>query len=608
MKESKFVDQNKAKWHDYEKDLRNKESRAARLNQLFIQVTDDLSYARTFYKNRSVKVYLNGLAQKLFNDLYRNQSGSWAAFIRFWKFDLPMLVHDCRKEFRISFIVFLLAFGIGVLSSYYDLNFARLILGNRYVEMTIQNIQNNDPMAVYKDGDKTFMFLYITFNNLRVALETFVMGCFFSIGALFRLIYNGIMLGAFQYFFIERGLFIESFLTVWQHGTLEISCIIIAGAAGITLGKGLLFPGTYSRTQSFKISAFRGLKIFIGIAPIIVLAAFIESFFTRFTELNDYVRLMVILFSLAFVLIYFVWYPWFLAKRHKMPLFKTDKVTFKQEPVFDFSGIMTADEMMGTAFRYIMQHKVWIMLMTMGIALVHSSLALADDIVNGFDGQDSAINNIFQTDTLNLHFFCGLFTLTIMQYVTILRIYKLSGQPYAPGFMPKFKLFCASFIIALLLLGVTYLNPLLAIIIIVGFAPFASLAVYQGYAEHRFLPFIGGTIPLLAGSWGKLLWNSAKIFIFLAIFFLLLNTPLINGYLQSLYMGFGKDTVVSHRIHLFMVTFANILLFALFYVFQIVTSAISYYAYLETTTAKSLKQRIEKFGKRNIIFGFEKEN
>lgn len=608
MKESKFVDQNKAKWHEYEKDLRNKKSRTARLSQLFIQVTDDLSYARTFYKYRSVRVYLNGLAQKLFNDLYRNQTGSWAAFIRFWKFDLPMLVHDCRKEFRISFIVFLLAFGIGVLSSYYDLNFARLILGEKYVEMTIQNIQNNDPMAVYKDGDKTYMFLYITFNNLRVALETFVMGCFFSIGALFRLIYNGIMLGAFQYFFIERGLFIESFLTVWQHGTLEISCIIIAGAAGITLGKGLLFPGTYSRTQSFKISAFRGLKIFIGIAPIIVLAAFIESFFTRFTELNDYVRLMVILLSLAFVLIYFVWYPWFLAKRHKMPFFKTDKVTFKQEPVFDFSAITTADEMMGNAFRYIMQHKVWIMLITIGFALVHSSLALADDIVNGIDASVGTIDNIFQTNTLNLHFFCGLFTLTVMQTATVLRIYKLLGQPYASGFMPKFKLVLSSFIISCILLAINYLNPFIAVILTVVLPSLAFLALYQGYAERRFLPFIGGTMPLLSGSWGKLLWNSTKIFIFLAIFFFLLNTPFINGYLQGLYLGFGKDSVVSHRIQLFMVTFTNISLFALFYVFQIITSAVSYYAYLETTTAKSLKQRIEKFGKRNIIFGFEKES
>ncbi|HEX2936381.1 MAG TPA: stage II sporulation protein M [Bacteroidales bacterium] len=606
MKESKFVDQNKAKWQDYERDLRNKESRAARLSQLFIQVTDDLSYARTFYKNRSVKIYLNGLAQKLFNDLYRNQTGSWAAFIRFWKFDLPMLVHDCRKEFRISFIVFLLAFGIGVLSSYYDLNFARLILGERYVEMTIQNIKNNDPLAVYKDGDKTFMFLYITFNNLRVALETFVLGCFFSIGTLFRLIYNGIMLGTFQYFFIERGLFKESFLTVWQHGTLEISCIIIAGAAGITLGKGLLFPGTYSRTQSFKISAFRGLKIFIGIAPIIVLAAFIESFFTRFTELNDYVRLMVILFSLAFVLIYFVWYPWFLAKRHPMPLLKTDKVTFKQEPVFDFSGIMTADEMMGSAFRYIMQHKVWIMLMTMGFALVHASLALADDIVNGFGGQDSLVYNIFQTNTLNLHFFCGLFTLSIMQYLVVLRIHKLLGHPFNQGFSHRFKLVLSSVIISFVLLGINYLNPFVTVIITVVLPSFAFLLVYQGYAEQRFLP-LGGTIALLSRSWGKLLWNSAKIFIFLAIFFMLLNTPLINSYLQSLYMGFGKDTIVSHRIHLFMVTFTNIALFALFYVFQIITSAISYYAFLETATAKSLKQRIEKLGKRNIIFGFEKE-
>ena len=89
---------------------------------------------------------------------------------------------------------------------------------------------------------------------------------------------NGIMVGAFQYFFYDQGLLRESFLTIWTHGTLEIAAIIIAGAAGMTMGKGLIFPGTLSRLQAFQISARRGLKIMIGIAPIIILAGFIEGY------------------------------------------------------------------------------------------------------------------------------------------------------------------------------------------------------------------------------------------------------------------------------------------------------------------------------------------
>ena len=54
MKESDFINQNKAKWLEVEKNLTKAEVSPSDTSKLFVQVTDDLSYARTFYKNRSV--------------------------------------------------------------------------------------------------------------------------------------------------------------------------------------------------------------------------------------------------------------------------------------------------------------------------------------------------------------------------------------------------------------------------------------------------------------------------------------------------------------------------------------------------------------------------
>jgi uncharacterized membrane protein SpoIIM required for sporulation len=101
----------------------------------------------------------------------------------------------------------------------------------------------------------------------------------------------------------------ESLLAVWLHGTLEISAIIVAGCAGITMGNGWLFPKTYTRLESFKRSAKRGVKIIIGTVPIFITAGFIESYITRHTELPDIIRLLIILLSLTFVLFYYVIYP-----------------------------------------------------------------------------------------------------------------------------------------------------------------------------------------------------------------------------------------------------------------------------------------------------------
>ena len=82
------------------------------------------------------------------------------------------------------------------------------------------------------------------------------------------------MLGSFQYFFFSKGLGFQSVLVIWIHGTLEISAIVLAGAAGLILGNSFLFPKTYTRMASIQKGAKDGLKIVIGLIPIFIVAAF----------------------------------------------------------------------------------------------------------------------------------------------------------------------------------------------------------------------------------------------------------------------------------------------------------------------------------------------
>jgi uncharacterized membrane protein SpoIIM required for sporulation len=242
MKETRFIAQNKEKWLESETLLTSPVKDPEKLSNLFTQVVDDLSFSRTYYKNRSVRVYLNKIAREYFSIIYNLRKEKKNHFKLFWLDELPQIILYCKKQLLISFIVFVLAACIGVFSSYKDPQFATTILGESYVSMTKENIEKGDPMAVYKKGHQVDMFLGITLNNLMVAFRTYVFGIFLAIGSLAILLYNGIMVGCFQFFFIERGLLAESALTIWLHGTLEISSIILAGGAGLTLGSGLVFP------------------------------------------------------------------------------------------------------------------------------------------------------------------------------------------------------------------------------------------------------------------------------------------------------------------------------------------------------------------------------
>jgi uncharacterized membrane protein SpoIIM required for sporulation len=309
MRESAFLKKNTAKWQEFEQLLSEPAINPDRLADLFVRVTDDLSYARTQYPDSRTTLYLNTLAAKIHLSIYRNRKEKKNRFILFWRDELPALFFAARRQFLYSFLIFLLAALIGAVSAAHDPTFVRLILGDSYVNMTLANIEKGDPMAVYKSDGQVDMFLGITYNNIKVSFYAFAAGIFLSFGTGFILLSNGIMLGAFQYFFYQKGLLLTSFLTIWIHGTLEISVIIIAGAAGLVMGNSLLFPGTYSRLESFKRGAAQGLKIVVGLVPVFIAAGFLESFVTRLTHWHWVAKLSIILLSALFIIGYFVIYP-----------------------------------------------------------------------------------------------------------------------------------------------------------------------------------------------------------------------------------------------------------------------------------------------------------
>lgn len=208
-----------------------------------------------------------------------------------------------------AFIIFMVAMLIGIVSAAYDDNFVRLILGDSYVNMTLDNIDKGDPMAVYKNMNQVNMFIGITVNNIYVSFMCFAMGLLFSIGSGYMLFTNGIMLGSFQYFFYSKGLLLQSVLVIWIHGTLEISAIIISGCAGLVMGNSILFPGTYSRGASFVRGAKQGVKIAVGLVPVFIAAAFFEGFVSRYSQMPMWLSLTIIGSSLTFIIWYFIIYP-----------------------------------------------------------------------------------------------------------------------------------------------------------------------------------------------------------------------------------------------------------------------------------------------------------
>lgn len=311
MRETTFLKQNEKKWKEFESLVRAKKGMVPpdKIAELFIEVTDDLAYSRTHYPQSTTTQYLNGLAGQLHQAIVRNKKVKSNAFINFWRLELPNIMFQSRHKLLYAFVIFMVAVMIGAVSTSYDINFARLIMGDEYVDHTIQNIENGRPLGIYAEDGEMDMFFSITLNNIKVSFFAFIAGLALSAGTAFILFRNGIMVGAFFSFLFQYDLVKESILTVFIHGTLELSAIVIAGAAGFEVGHSILFPKTYSRIESLKMGAMRGVKIVMGLVPVFIMAGFLEGFVTRHTDMPAALSLAIILGSAIFIVYYFIIYP-----------------------------------------------------------------------------------------------------------------------------------------------------------------------------------------------------------------------------------------------------------------------------------------------------------
>ena len=198
MKEITFLKQNSEKWEKYETSLDKKElENPAKVAEMFVELTDDFSYSKSNFTGSKTTSYLNSLTSRVHQLVYKNKSESNQRVFNFWKVELPTIFGKYHHLLLLAFIIGVVGTIIGWVSQLYDDSFVRIIMGDEYVDTTIERIKNGNPIGVYGEMPESFMFFYISINNIKVSFMMFAAGMFFSIGAGLYAIYNFIMLGSF---------------------------------------------------------------------------------------------------------------------------------------------------------------------------------------------------------------------------------------------------------------------------------------------------------------------------------------------------------------------------------------------------------------------------
>ncbi len=598
MKESDFINQNKQKWKRFEQRLHRPKDNPDELAELFIEVTDDLSYARTFYPNRSIRYYLNTLAQRVFYRIHKNRKIEWKKIPKYWTEELPSVAWHSRKYLLFSFLIFLFAAIIGAFSSFHDPDFCEVIMGNDYVEMTKENISNGDPLAVYKKSKEVEMFLGITLNNIMVSIQAFLFGLVFGIGSIGILMMNGIMVGAFQYFFIKEGFGLLSFTTIWLHGTLEISAIIIAGAAGMILGRGLIFPGTYSRLQAFQISAKMGLKLLLGVLPIFIVAGFIEGFFTRYTHAPVSLKLLVIATSFLFITFYFVIYPNWRHRKGLIKPLKTDQLTPQLEPVIQLRKIKHVGLLISEGLQVLKSVFKRLFPRILTIAFIHASfLAIlyysnAESLreegynvdMNGLYHYHSSIGTaLFVTNTLFLVFF-----LTFV-YKSFFTHFKL---PFILNYKGWSILFAVSICVNLSLFKGLFAF-LFGLILIFGYLIITAFVFVRQktFVERNLRDHL---VAIMQNNHSKLLLVGLFGAVLLSLILAIFGTGLFHLFDLIIRWNTFQDYRLTEAFRLIFLDFISLSMLFMGMSWLIFSILLSYYSFQETNEANQLKLEIDE--------------
>jgi uncharacterized membrane protein SpoIIM required for sporulation len=613
MKETAFIKQNKKKWARFEKLYGQGNSDPDEVSELFTEITEDLSYAKTFYSRRSVRVYLNQLAQGVFTSLYKQRKQPLGNFAKFWSLTLPLELYRARWTLLSVTLFFLLTVFIGAISQHYDHDFVRIILGDYYVEMTEENIRDNNPMGVYGDSGSGVMFWQITVHNIQVAFMIFAVGIMGSIFSYFFLLSNGVMLGAFQWWFYGKGLLMTTFLTIWIHGAFEISSIIIAGAAGITVGNGLLFPRSFSRVQSLIFAARRGLYIMLSLIPFFIIAGFLESYVTRhYQSMPDVVKWGIILLSFAIMIFYYVIYPQIVARRYP------EKIEVKEIPRFvpkrniEWFKIRNVGEIFTDTF-YIFIDKISPITRLFFTVMLPLSLILTA-VVMYFEyfrftfmlPWHEIWGELFGT-SINFEWFKILGWSTILTFL-ICGVYFIQQKNDEEKLFSSFFRFAVRHFIwiymyALMMLGILFFSPGWLLLILLFITPFLNMIpCVIVHEKTNFFNAFARSFNLGGGSYGDSIGSFCVFFLISAIFFLVLINPYWGGIIGLFEQILVEMLNTVSGDYYVAINAFKIFFFILFLFFSLgiyfISFSFGYFTSKEKNTAKGLYDKLESFGKR----------
>jgi len=292
LKSERFRERRKDEWSELEFLLKRMDSSGIkklnkedilRLPRLYRSALSSLSAARATSLDQNVIAYLESLCTRAYYRLYGTQMGLGKRIITFLSYDWPRAAQKLWKDTAASALLILISTLVGFFMvqaepewfySFVDAGLA----GDRTPAASTEALRATI-YTQHDDADGLGMFAsYLFSNNSRVAIFAFALGFAFGIPTVFFMLSTGFMVGGFLGLFASRGLGVEMGGWLIIHGSTEILAIILAGGAGLHIGRAVAFPGKLSRVDSAALAGRTSGLLMAGVVIMLFFAGLLEGY------------------------------------------------------------------------------------------------------------------------------------------------------------------------------------------------------------------------------------------------------------------------------------------------------------------------------------------
>lgn len=307
MKQQDFIKRNTAHWELFENVVTDDHlCQTHDLPKMYRQISHDLATAKARQYSPEVTTKLNNLLLLGQTKLYKTPNRVLSSVARFFLFDFKNSLTDIRAYVLWAHVLF---YGFALMSLAIVVTYPEQV--TIFVDSgTISAIErmydpSSEHFAKERASDSDFlMFGHYIKNNISIAFQCFSGGAVFGAGAIFYLLYNAIFFGAISGHIINIEYGSTFFSFVITHGSFELTAIVLSAAAGGVIGKHLIAPGHYSRIDSLKIAGKRTFPVIVGCFILLILAAFIEAFYSSSRILPNELKYVVGAICWAWVLLF----------------------------------------------------------------------------------------------------------------------------------------------------------------------------------------------------------------------------------------------------------------------------------------------------------------